>query len=143
MKLSECINFLLTNTQNTVFSLFKKELQAYNVTPIQYALLKCLWDEDEQIPTQLAQTLHLDSSTITGILARLEDKGLIVRNYCTTDRRRIIVCLTDAGRILQSPIEALIEHINLQVSANLSAAELTALKGYLQRLESTANTLLK
>ena len=65
MQLNECINFMLTNVQNAVFLCFKKQLQQFNVTPIQYALLKCLWDEDEQAPSQLAQHLCLDSSTVT------------------------------------------------------------------------------
>ena len=73
MQLNECINFMLTNVQNAVFLCFKKQLQQYNVTPIQYALLKCLWDEDEQAPSQLAQRLYLDSSTVTGIMSRLEE----------------------------------------------------------------------
>ena len=67
MQLNECINFMLTNVQNAVFLCFKKQLQQFNVTPIQYALLKCLWDEDEQAPSQLAQHLCLDSSTVTGV----------------------------------------------------------------------------
>ena len=39
MQLNECINFMLTNVQNAVFLCFKKQLQQFNVTPIQYALL--------------------------------------------------------------------------------------------------------
>lgn len=141
MYLTECINFLLTNAQNAVFLYFKKELQAYHVTPIQYALLKCLWDEDQQVPTQLAQTLHLDSSTITGILARLEDKELIVRNFCKTDRRRIIVCLTDEGRKLQAPVEKLIERMNQEVTADLPGEDLLLLKDQLRHIAASAETL--
>lgn len=85
MNLAECINFLLTNARNAVFLYFKKELQEYNVTPIQYTLLKCLEDEDQRMPAQLVQTLHLDTSTVTGILARLEDKDLLIRNFCKTN----------------------------------------------------------
>ena len=142
MKLTDCINFLLTNSQNTVYTYFKKELQQHNVTPIQYALLKCLWDEDQQTPTQLAQELHLDTSTITGLLARLADKGLIVRNFCQTDRRRVIVCLTEEGRKLQEPIEALIEQDNEAITGALSAQELEQLKEQLRLLTQTAEGLL-
>lgn len=141
MYLTECINFLLTNAQNAVFLYFKKELQEYNVTPIQYALLKCLWDEDQQVPTQLAQTLHLDSSTVTGILARLEDKDLIVRNFCKTDRRRIIVCLTDEGRKLQAPIEKLIERMNNEVTTGLPTEDLLKLKEQLRHITASAEAL--
>ena len=141
MQLNECINFMLTNVQNAVFLCFKKQLQQYNVTPIQSALLKCLWDEDEQAPSQLAQRLSLDSSTVTGIMSRLEEKALIVREYSKTDRRRIIVCLTDAGRALQKPIEALIEETNRLVTQGLSAQEQRQLREQLLHIADQANHL--
>ena len=141
MQLNECINFMLTNVQNAVFLCFKKQLQQFNVTPIQYALLKCLWDEDEQAPSQLAQHLCLDSSTVTGIMGRLEEKSLIVREYCKTDRRRIIVCLTDAGRALQKPIEALIEETNRLVTRGISAEQLQTLRSDLLHIADQANEL--
>lgn len=141
MQLNECINFMLTNVQNAVFLCFKKQLQQFNVTPIQYALLKCLWDEDEQAPSQLAQHLCLDSSTVTGIMGRLEEKSLIVREYCKTDRRRIIVCLTDAGRALQKPIEALIEETNRLVTRGISAEQLQTLRSDLLHIAEQANEL--
>lgn len=141
MKLQECINFILTNVQNSVNLYFKKELQALNVTPIQYALLKCLWDEDDQMPSQLAQTLCLDSSSVTGILGRLEEKGLVVRDFCKTDRRRVTVYLTDAGRALQKPIEEIIDKANVAVTGNLSVQDMEKLKGYLQIIADNANKL--
>ena len=141
MVLSECINFMLTSAQNAVHLYFKKELQEFNVTPIQYALLKCLWDEDQLTPTQLAQTLSLDTSTIAGLLSRLESKELIFRTFCKTDRRRIIVCLTDAGRILQEPIERRIAEINQRITAQLTPEELGSFKAQLQLIADTASTL--
>jgi MarR family transcriptional regulator, organic hydroperoxide resistance regulator len=141
VKLQECINFILTNVQNSINLYFKKELQALNVTPIQYALLKCLWEEDDQMPTQLAQTLCLDSSSVTGILGRLEEKGLVVRDFCTTDRRRITVHLTDTGRALQKPVEEIIDNANVALTSNLSEHDMAKLKGYLQKIADNANKL--
>lgn len=138
MKLQECINFLLTNVQNSVFLYFKKALQPLNVTPIQYALLKCLWEEDNQAPSQLAQTLCLDSSTITGILGRLEEKNYVVRGFCKTDRRKVTVCLTDEGRSLQKPVEEIIAQANIAVTKDIPAEEMTSLKESLQKILANA-----
>jgi len=142
LTLSECINFLLNSSQNAVSLYLKQELQQFNVTPAQYALLKCLWEKNEQTPSQLATALHLDSSTITGILARLEEKKLVSRNFCATDRRRIIVCLTDEGWKLQPPIEELIDRVNESVTVNIPRDELLYLKDQLRLITRNAESLL-
>lgn len=46
MELSSCINFILYCTQNAVLNYFRERLSQYDVTPIQYSVLKCLSTED-------------------------------------------------------------------------------------------------
>ncbi len=141
MKLQECINFLLTNAQNTVFTYFKRELSCLDVTPIQYATLKCLWEEDGQMPSQLAETLNLDSSTVTGILSRLEDKSLIQRSFRMDDRRKVIVHLTDSGRSLEQPVNAIIERLNAEVTEGLSADDMAVFHHHLKVISDNAARL--
>ena len=71
MEINSCINFILSNAQNAVQNYFKRELQQYDITPSQYALLQCLHTQDGLTPSQLAQALRLDTSSITGVLSRL------------------------------------------------------------------------
>ena len=142
MKLQECINFVLTNAQNTVFSYFKRELSGLDVTPIQYATLKCLWEQDGQMPSQLAETLNLDSSTVTGILGRLEDKKLIHRSFRVDDRRKVIVNLTDEGKALEGPVNDIIQRLNREVTAGLDTEELELFHHHLQVISDNAATLL-
>ena len=142
MKLQECINFVLTNAQNTVFSYFKRELSGLDVTPIQYATLKCLWEQDGQMPSQLAETLNLDSSTVTGILGRLEDKKLIHRSFRVDDRRKVIVNLTEEGKALEGPVNDIIERLNQEVTSGLKAEELELFHHHLQVISDNAAKLL-
>ena len=138
MKLYECINFQLNNVHNAVFSYFKAMLAPYDVTPIQYALLKCLWEEDMQPPTQLAQALQLDASTVSGHIDRLEKKQLIERVYNTQDRRSIYVHLLESGAALQSPIEDAIQKANKEVTAGISPEDLATFKKQLKMIENNA-----
>lgn len=124
MKLQDCINFILTHAQNSVLAYFKRELQHLDVTPIQYAALKCLWEKDGQMPSQLAETLYLDSSTVTGILSRLQDKGLIIRSFNTEDRRKVLVHLTEEGKALEEPANEIIERLDSELTAGLSREEM-------------------
>lgn len=51
-------------------------------------------------PGQLARTVSLSPPTVTGILDRLERRGLIRRERTARDKRQVVVCLTEAGRTL-------------------------------------------
>lgn len=138
MKLQDCINFALSNAQNTVSSYFKSRLQIFDVTPVQYALLKCLWTENMQTPTQLSQTLGLDASSITGTLDRLERKNLLIRVYSKEDRRSVHICLKEEGSALQGPIEEVIADANKKVLMNISESDYTVFKRVLADI--TRNT---
>ena len=141
MKLQECINFLLTKAQNTVFTYFKRELSCLDVTPIQYATLKCLWEQDGQMPSQLAEALNLDSSTVTGILGRLEDKKLIERSFRVDDRRKVIVHLTEEGRSLEVPVNEIITRLNHEVTNGLSPEDLALFHKQLELITNNAAKL--
>lgn len=128
MELNECINFLLTKAHQTVFQRVKVNLAKFDVTPVQYGILKCLWSEDCQTPKQIAEVLSLDSSTITGILDRMESKELVRRVANQDDRRTIKVMLTDRGQELRQPIDKIIEDVNKYVMEIFSDEEQKHLK---------------
>ena len=134
MEMNECINFLLTTAQHTVFQYLKSELAQFDVTPVQYGILKCLWDEDSQTPKQISNILSLDGSTITGILDRIENKGLVMRVANKEDRRTLKVELTNEGLLLRVQIEKIIEEVNKKVLINFSEEEQNQLKQYLKRI---------
>ncbi|MEU8134834.1 MarR family winged helix-turn-helix transcriptional regulator [Streptodolium elevatio] len=50
--------------------------------------------------TRLADTVALSQSATTRLVTRLEERGLLVRYLCPTDRRGIYTNVTDAGRAL-------------------------------------------
>ena len=115
MEINACINFILSNAQNAVHNYFKRQLQDYDITPSQYALLHCLYVQDGLTPSQLAQALRLDTSSITGILGRLEKKGLIDRVYSQEDRRSVSIHLRDEGKALWAQVDRVIEEANDKV----------------------------
>ena len=138
MELYECINFVLNSAQNAVHIYFREQLQPFGVTPIQYSVLKCLWNEDQQTPTQLAQTLQVDTSTITGLLGRLEQKDLIVRKYSKQDRRSVFVCLQPSGRALQKGIEDAILAANVKITNGIAPEEVARFKELCEQMRDNA-----
>lgn len=134
MEYNQCINFLLTKAQQTVYQYFKGRLAEYDVTPVQYGILACLWLQDGQAPSQIAAALNLDGSTITGILDRLENKELLKRLPDPQDRRALRVVLTEDGKELQSKLNKVVEESDRYVMEQLDDLEQEQLKNILQKI---------
>ena len=143
MEVFNCINFILTNTQNAVCSYFKRRLQEFDITPSQYNLLRCLWKQEAQTPSQLAHELHLDTSTITGILGRLEKKDLIERIYNQEDRRSVYIRLREEGIVLWEQIDKVIDEANVEMLRGMSPEEAETLRMQLRRIEANAKAQLE
>jgi len=134
MELNQCINFLLTRAQQSVFQYFKARLANFDVTPVQYGILSCLWYENGQTPKQIASSLSLDGSTITGILDRMESKGLVERHPDPNDRRALRVVLTKKGKQLEEPIQQVISTANEEILNKFSPADRLKLKELLEQI---------
>ncbi len=80
----------------------------HDVSIVQTRLLGVLRD---RMPTmnQLAKLLGLDKSSVTGLVDRAERRGLVARVPSTTDRRAVLVNLTEDGRSLASAISTRFE----------------------------------
>ena len=98
MKLTDCINFQLTRVQKCVFTYFKESLAKFDVTPSQYALLSLLWDGEELSPSQMAASLDLDNSSITGLLNRMVLAGISAEDDAVL-RRSLAVLFENASKL--------------------------------------------
>lgn len=74
----------------------------YTVTPPQWAVLVLLDDEDGITIGTISQLRRIDAPTVTGIVNRLEQNGLVERRHNCEDRRVVKVFLTDEGRDILS-----------------------------------------
>lgn len=137
MELTQCINYLLTTAQHAVFQYLSMKLSDYDVTPSQYGVLSCLWDKGYATPKQIAETLCLETSTISGVLDRMQKKKLIERVVNKEDRREVRVVITKKGKMLKEPIQEIIEEVNREVLKNYTEEQITVLKDNLRAIAST------
>jgi DNA-binding MarR family transcriptional regulator len=80
---------------------YTKELNKnYGVSAPQIACLLALYEEGPSSISQIAKKIMVRGSTLTGIIGRLEQKGLVVRIRESMDRRIITIKLTEAGQKL-------------------------------------------
>lgn len=81
--------------------LFTKDLnKTYQVSAPQLHCLLALYNHGPLPPSQIARHIMVDSSTVTGIVDRLEQKRLVARLRNSPDRRVITIELTEAGKTL-------------------------------------------
>ena len=81
--------------------LYTKELdKKYQVSAPQLSCLLALLENGPLPPSQIAKHIMVNSSTVTGIIDRLEQKGFVERSRISPDRRVITVSLTEKGTVL-------------------------------------------
>jgi len=86
----------------------KKLMKTSGLTLSQRVVLQTLAQQGPATPSAIAREVSLSQATITVILDRLGERALISRERSQTDRRNVVVDLTDAGRqILSEAPEAL------------------------------------
>jgi|SRR5690349_20295479 len=96
--------------------LLERRAAEHDLSIIQTRLLGVLRDRKPTM-NELARFLGVDKSSVTGLVDRAERRGLVTRVPSATDRRAVLVCLTDDGRFLVSQAAARFE---ADVSALLS-----------------------
>src|SRR5919197_2353656 len=91
--------------------------QEYGLSPMQLFALGAL-EPGRQVPmSSLADMLFCDASNVTGIVDRLEARGLIQRRAAAHDRRVKLLALTDDGVRLRDEVTRRMQVPPLQVSA--------------------------
>lgn len=134
--LNNCINYLLTGAHHAVFQYMKKNLAQFDITPIQYGVLDCIWEFGMHNPKDIAAHLGVENSTISGILERMENKGLIRRLIDSTDRRFIHIELTELSKDLEIPVRTVVTEVDKKVLARFSEEENGMLKDMLRRISA-------
>ena len=79
-------------------------LSVHGLTYPQYLVLLVLWEKDAQPVNDIAKRLYLETNTVTPLLQRMEQGGVLIRNKGTKDARQMIVKLTKKGKELQEKL---------------------------------------
>ena len=83
----------------SVHAALDRELrEQHDLSPIEYEVLDQLGSADECRMQEVAGAVHLNQSTCSRVVARLEEEGLATRKMCSNDRRGIYAIITDEGR---------------------------------------------
>lgn len=132
LKLENQLCFPLYACAREVMKRYKPFLDDIDLTYTQYVTMMVLWEKREVTSKEIGEKLHLDSGTLTPVIKKLAEKGLVTRSRCREDERNLMVTLTDAGLALRDKAVAIPAQVGGCV--RLSPEDARALYGILYRL---------
>lgn len=102
LRLDQQLCFPLYATSRAVTSLYRPFLDPLGITYPQYLVLLVLWEKDSLALKEIGEKLFLDSGTLTPLLKKMEEKGLVIRNRSENDERNLVITLTTRGRQMKN-----------------------------------------
>ena len=102
---------------------FYERLEPYGLTPFHWVVLCCLWQEDGLATSTIGERLQQVGGTLTGVLDRMEERGLVRRERDPRDRRICRIWLTPEGKQLQDVLPPISRDIYEQAMTDISQAE--------------------
>nr|WP_290226872.1 MarR family winged helix-turn-helix transcriptional regulator [Trichocoleus desertorum] len=102
---------------------FQERLEPLGLTPFHWVVLCCLWEEDGLATSSISEKLQQVGGTLTGVLDRMEERGLIRRERDSEDRRIWRIWLTDAGEQLREVLPPIAVEIRDNALTGISPSE--------------------
>lgn len=120
--------------------LFQKELLSYikdsELTPGQPKVLDYLTKHDGSVQKDIAAKCHIEPATLTSVLLRMENKGLIIRKNKDGNRRSLYVFLTNKGRMTAERVEQYFSDIETKALDGFGKEETETLCTLLTKLNN-------
>ncbi|MDX1631225.1 MAG: MarR family transcriptional regulator [Thermoanaerobaculia bacterium] len=110
--------------------------KSWKLTPTQYNVLRILRGaHPEALPCrEVGDRMVTPVPDVTRLLSRLEEKEMVRRSRGTTDRRVVLVTVTDSGRELLDEIEGPLRERMKELLGHMEADDLRELSRLLERL---------
>ena len=135
LKLENQLCFPVYAASRLITRAYQPLLEPLGITYPQYLVLMVLWETDGLTVNEIGHKLILNTNTVTPLLKRMETQGLIERHRDTTDERRVMIALTQAGQELKATAahipQALVDSMHAE---DLNVEEVIALKTSLEKL---------
>lgn len=105
LRLDHQLCFPLYAAARKITGAYTPFLKPLGLTYTQYIVLMVLWEQDGVPVGTLSKRLFLDSGTLTPLLKKMEQEGLVERRRSAFDERSVLISLTDKGRTLKEQVK--------------------------------------
>jgi len=137
LKLENQLCFPVYAASRLITREYQPFLDNLGITYPQYLVLMVLWENDSLPVNDIAKKLILNTNTITPLLKRMQQQGLVHRKRTDKDERKVIVQLTDKGKALEEEAAKIPEDLFKRLSdSELKLDDLIKLKESLNSIIS-------
>lgn len=112
----------------------QEQLEPFGLTSFHWVVLCCLWEEDGLATSSIGDKLQQVGGTLTGVLDRMEERGLIRRERDQNDRRIWRIWLTETGKSLQDVLPPIAIELREQAFRGISYSEREQLSTLLDQI---------
>ena len=129
--------FLITRIKQVGGRIFERILAQRNIDAFngpQGRVLYVLWQRDGVPISELSRETGLAMTTLTSMLDRMETSGLVRRDRGDTDRRKILIYLTENAKTLKDDYNEVTQEISDIYYKGFSEEEIRQFEGYLRRV---------
>ncbi len=134
LKLEDSLGFILNKTNTKLKNKLFQRFSEYDITPEQWSVLKCLWEQEGITPKELADRTFKDKPTTNRILEKLQAKELIVRKPHPEDKRAFQVFLTDRGWALKDELIPKARELFEEATTGIEKAKIMEMKELLNKI---------
>ncbi|ENU80374.1 MarR family winged helix-turn-helix transcriptional regulator [Acinetobacter sp. ANC 3789] len=134
LKLDNQLCFAVYSANLAFNQKYRQLLAPLGITYPQYLVMLVLWERDQLTVSEIGKRLYLESSTLTPMLKKLENSGLITRQRSEQDERQVLIGLTEQGAALKQQAQIIPELI--QQTSQCDLQTLIELKHQLEQLRA-------
>jgi len=135
-KLEDHLGYWLRCISNYVHNGFADRLKQYDVSVAQWVVLRCLYEKKATSLNEAAKIVGVDNSTLSRMMERLVQKGLVMRVADSKDRRAITLSLSSMGIKLVPALAREADQNDKEFFGSLSMKEQKNLLDTVQKLLS-------
>ncbi|GHC23176.1 transcriptional regulator [Kushneria pakistanensis] len=131
------LTLALLQARESAMDFFRPHLNQHNVTEQQWRVIRILWQAEDQTleSYQLAERACILRPSLTGVLVRLEQNGLVRRWKPETDQRRLCVTLTPQGNALFDSMKGEMMRQYQKIQQRLGPEKYRTLMGLLDEVQ--------
>lgn len=137
LKLENQVCFPVYALSRQITAIYRPFLDKLGLTYPQYLVMMVLWQYKTITVKELGDMLLLDSGTLTPLLKRMENNGLLTRSRSTKDERMVDITISEKGEALKTPAKSIPPKIKEYLETD--DEQLALLRDQLNRLLQTAS----